>query len=381
MTETMKALQEYAKNFYAKTDFENSNIVGSPLGSWLLLASVAGNLDFSSNLELKLRTEACLQMTVEEAMEASHEILEHYPALNYVAQAWSNPNLTSFPSVQKWVESNTRIPYENSIPSQKEVDEWASSNTNGLIKEFPSQMDEDTMLVIANIIYSKLTWQTRFNTISTPDSMSLWNVETVLKTATTDLVDFYKNENGQIFAAFIVEASGKHRESVVLVTCLSHDMEPSKLLEIAHDLNSLEPVKPSDECVLQAANDMFKVKEVKRGTSPTLVEVAVPAWDSSSKFDLMSNSGSGYSELVQAFNEGAEQRLSAEAKQVAVAKFDKEGFEAAALTALVMARSAAPVFTTQTVYELNFAKPFVFISYADTLPVFSGHICEAKEAE
>lgn len=89
----------------------------------------------------------------------------------------------------------------------------------------------------------------------------------------------------------------------------------------------------------------------------------------------------GYQELFEAFSEGSEGGFTAEAKQVAVAKFDKEGFEAAALTAMVMARCAMPSMMTQTIYELNFTKPFVFVSCIGKLPVFSGYICKAKEGE
>lgn len=380
MNQTFTALQEYTKDFYSKTEFGESNIVGSPLGSWLLLASIASSLDLDSDPALKARLEKCLHMSVEETKDAVLEILAKYPALNYIAQAWSAPDLRTLPAVQKWVETNTLIPYDGAIPSQKQVNEWASTNTNDLIKEFPAQMSNDTMLVVANIIYSKLTWKTKFEAVSAPEMMAGWETKNTLHATATRDVRFYSDENNDVFAIYEVKASGKNKESVSLVTCLSKDATPAQLMECLNKVDSLEALHPEDERLLNLSDGMYKVKEVKHGQSPTVIEVNVPAWEAESQHALLENSALGYQEVIQAFNEGATESLSSEVKQVAVAKFNKDGFEAAALTSMMMSRSAMPRVMVQTVYELNFSKPFVFASYTDQLPLFSGVICKAKEA-
>jgi serine protease inhibitor len=381
MTKTLTALKEYTKDFYTKTEFGESNVVGSPLGSWLLLASVASSLKLEHNPELKARLEKCLHMSIEDTDVAVREILATYPALNYVSQAWTTPDLGSLPAVQKWVEANTLIPHEGSIPSQKEIDEWASTNTNDLIKEFPAAMTGDTMLVIANIIYSKLAWKTKFAAIPATEAMSAWDVKTILQATATRDVAFYKNQDNDVFALYEVKASGENKESVVLLTCLSKDMEPLQLMNSLDSVSSMEPLLPNDELLLSFSEDMYKVKEVKEGSSPIVVEISVPAWDASSEHELFKNDALGYSEVIEAFNEDSAGSFAAEAKQVAVAKFDKDGFEAAALTTMLMARCAMPMRMTQTVYELNFSKPFAFVSYTNELPLFSGYIQNAKEGE
>lgn len=380
MNKTLLALQDYAKDFYSNTEFGDSNIVGSPLGSWLLVASVASSLDFGNNPALKAETENRLHMSIEEAKEAVEDLLEQYRELNYVAQAWTTPNLNSLPAVQKWVEANTLIPHEGNIPSQEQINKWAATNTNDLIKEFPAQMDEGTMVVIANVIYSKLNWKTKFVAIPATEAMSGWGVETVLSADATRDVLFVKDENNDVFASYKVKAAGD-KESVSLVTCLSKEADPQTLMAVMSNVDGMEKVSPNDEVLLSFSDDIYKVAEVRVGSSPTIIYATVPAWDAESSHGLLENKSMGYQELFEAFSEGSEGGFTAEAKQVAVAKFDKEGFEAAALTAMVMARCAMPSMMTQTIYELNFTKPFVFVSCIGKLPVFSGYICKAKEGE
>lgn len=380
MDKILTSLQEYTKDFYSKTEFGDSNVVGSPLGSWLLLASIASSLDLGNNPALKSKTEDCLHMSMEDTAEAVHFILDTYPALNYVSQAWTTADLSSLPAVQQWVKANTLVPYEGEIPSQKQIDEWASTNTNDLIKEFPAEMTDATLVVIANIIYSKLAWKTKFRPVPAEGGMTLWGVNTILNATATRDVTFWKNES-DVFAFYKVKAAGDDKEFVSLITCLSREATPLELMESLNNKNSMTHVFPDEKMLLDLANGMYRVKEVKRGTSSTVIEVNVPAWDASSQHKLLDNSALGYQELTEAFSANSTTSFTADAKQIAVAKFDKDGFEAAALTALVMARCAMPQFGTQTVYELNFTKPFVFVSYTDNLPVFSGYICKAKEGE
>lgn len=380
MNKALLALHDYAKDFYADTDFGDSNVVGSPLGSWLLVASVASNLDFGNNPFLKTETEKCLHLSIEEAREAATAILEQYRELNYVSQAWTTPDLNSLPAVKKWVEANSLIPVEGNIPSQEQINKWAATNTNDLIKEFPAQMNDDTLVVIANIIYSKLNWKTKFVAVPTTDAMKGWEVETVLSANATNDVLFAKDENNDVFAVYSVKATGD-KETVSLVTCLSREADPKQLMGVLSNLESMAKVSPNDDLLLTLSSEMYKVKEVRRGSTPTVIEATVPAWDAETSHSLLEKKSMGYHELFKAFSEGSVGGFTADAKQVAVAKFDKEGFEAAALTAMVMARCAMPSMVTQTIYELNFTKPFVFVSYIQDLPIFSGYICKAKEGK
>lgn len=379
MNKTLLALQKYTEDFYAKTEFGESNLVGSPLGSWLLVASIASGLSLNGNSSLKADLESSLHIDVEEAEEAVKEILEKYRELNYVSQAWTIPDLSELPAVKDWVEANSLIPHEGNIPSQEQIDEWASTNTNGLIKEFPSSMDESVLLVIANIIYSKLAWKTKFIATPKTEPMKDWDVETVLTANATNDVKFFIDSNNDVFAVYKVKAIGD-RESVSLVTCLSSELSPQTLMRVANNPDSMKEILPADERLLQCSENIYRIKEVVRGSVPTEIHVTVPAWEAESLHKLIENKSMGYQAISQALREGATTPFATDAKQVAVAKFDKDGFEAAALTTMIVSRCALPTMVTKTVYELNFTKPFVFISHIEELPVFSGYICKANEA-
>lgn len=381
MQEALDALQKYSQQFYSTIDFTGDNVVLSPVGSWLFIASIANSLDYTDNPSLKEGIESVLHLSVEEAEIAAQKLIEEYPALNYVAKTWTSSSLSDLPAVQKWVERNTQIPHEDSIPSQKVIDAWVAENTNDLIKSFPSDLNDSTVLIIANIIYSKLTWKTKFDVVPSEGSMKSWDVENVLKAEVGREFSICEDENNDFFAVVDVRAASRNRERVSLITCLNRTMEPAQLLEAMDNLGEMECWEPDSEFLLSLNPDMFRFKENRVGSGSDVIDVQVPAWEASSKHHLLGTNVLGYEEVVESFKVGAKIELEVEASQVAVAKFDAEGFEAAALTSVTVLRCAVPVSREKRVYELNFCKPFAFVSYTGNVPVFSGFITTAKDGK
>lgn len=374
----LNALQAYTKDFYSDTDFQDSsdNIVGSPLGSWMLLASAASAFDYTGKDALKKATEDRLHMSIEAAVKTVAEIKKEYTSLNYVSQAWSADNrLAPYPNVRKWVDANTMIPYQPTIPTQEDINAWALKHSKGLIKEFPMQMTEDTLLVVANIIYSNLQWEAPFNSITALDGgMEEWNVPHILRAQTTlhDVL-FCSDDNEDIFAIYQLRAKGDNKEHMRLITCLTREAEPNELMDALHNVDSFNVLLPSDERLNHALGNMYSKGDPRSHE----IRVAVPAWEAAAKYDLLENKRTGYTEIIQALNNDGEDDTfdSIEAKQVTVAKFDKEGFEAAALTTFGVASRCMPLRP----YTLNFNRPFVFTSYIGKLPIFSGYIKTAKD--
>ena len=376
MKRTLDALHSYSKDFYSKSAFKDStNVVGSPLASWFLLASIARGIDYTGNPALKESIESRLHMTVENAAQAVLDILKRYPSLNYVVKSWATNDLEAIPAVEKWVDNNTMIPHQASIPSQEDINAWAAKNTKNLIETFPITLDSSVEFLVANIIYSKLTWQTPFKPVFTSSEMSPWGVKTVLG-ATPEQHDvlFCEDKEGDIFAIYKLAARGVHKESMCLVTCLTRDAEPLELMEVMHKVDTMTVLLPSDTRLNNSVKGMF----VSGSESATKIEVRLPAWDANGNHNLMSSPELGYQDVMAALSRNAKKSLQSEAKQVAVAKFDKEGFEAAALTTVCMTRAAA---SFEQLPQLNFTKPFVFVSYVERIPVFSGFVTEAKEGK
>lgn len=372
----LSALQAYTEDFYSTTDFQKAsdNIAGSPLGSWMLLASAAAGFDYTGKEALKKDTEDRLHMSVEEAAKAVTEIKKQYESLNYVSQAWSVDHLDFYPNVKKWVDSNTMIPYQSSIPTQEDIDAWALKHSKGLIEKFPMKMTEETLLVVANIIYSKLQWEAPFNSVTAQNGMETWEVPHVLMAKTTlhDVL-FCSDENEDIFAIYQLRAKGENKEHMRLVTCLTREAEPNELMALLHNVDSLKILLPTDERLNNVLENTYSMGDPRSHK----IRVTVPAWEAQASYDLLQNERAGYREIIQALNNDGEDDTfdSIEAKQVTVAKFDKEGFEAAALTTFGVASRSMPLRP----YTLNFNKPFVFTSYVGKLPIFSGYVKTAKD--
>ena len=63
------------------------------------------------------------------------------------------------------------------MPSQTAADVWAADNTDGLIDHFPLPMSEDTLLVLASALATKVDWHQPFEVASvksTPGGAASW---------------------------------------------------------------------------------------------------------------------------------------------------------------------------------------------------------------
>jgi serine protease inhibitor len=72
------------------------------------------------------------------------------------------------------------------MQSRTEADTWAADNTDGLIDRFPLAIDEDTLLVLASALATKVAWWQPFELASvesTPGGAASWpsDVTTVLR--------------------------------------------------------------------------------------------------------------------------------------------------------------------------------------------------------
>lgn len=376
------ALQSYAKQFHARTNDLPGNVVASPLGAWMLVASVAASLNLEGHDKLKVQLESALHMTLEDAEKSYKELLSGYPELNYVSKAWSASDVSDFPAIGQWLEVNKLIPSVKGIPTQEVMDNWADDNTHGLIKEFPVTLNNRVILIIANIIYSKLEWSAPFELAEAVGSMEHWNVKNVLHSNKTRQVSFLKDSSEDIYAVYTAKTDDNYNQRVNLLMCLTNDKTDEQLLEVAYN-PSLLPFKPNFDDMSIYNTKLLNLVEERRATTPEYFDTYLPSWEASTTHELLENHALGFYPLVEALAIDAKDEIEAEVKQVAVAKFNKEGFEAAALTTMVMARAAAamPTMYQQKRFELTFASNFAFVSFQKNVPVFSGVIREAKEAE
>lgn len=375
-------ITDYASLFHSQKDKASSegNIVGSPLGSWLLLAMTSSSLDFSHTAAERKEIETALGTTVEHAAQLSAEVLVE-DRLNYTSHAWANPHLThKYPGVIKWLRSNTAVPSENLMPPQHELDAWVDENTHGLIKKFPIEASgaDEFVFLIANILYMKVEWKQPFRIIEDAVMANSWSEKQFLSSHLHS-IKFFEYDNEQ-YLTYDVES--KTGEIVTLVTPYNETSpDEAKTLEAAYHIKVMQDaVHVSHETVIPKEN-LFTVEHTQ-GTEPVVEYGYVPAWEASSQHDLYDNPQHGYQAVARTLAHDCDpnEDWNAAAAQSAVAKFKADGFEAAAVTAFGLTRAGVffPPQQEQIKYTARFSQPFAFICTLDEVPVFSGFIREAS---
>lgn len=373
----LKALSGYASDFHAVLEVtENDNIVASPLGSWMLLASLASSTDFSHNTAEKTRIEAILHTSVANATIFLEELLQ-IEQLNYISHVWYREQLLSkYPNVINWLHSNEIVPSTASIPEKTALDIWTKEHTHDLIEKFPLDVDENMFFLMANVIYSKFNWEHSFRSVKDSAMSAVWNVEDFLFSNKTR-IEFY-TVDGKEYLCYPVAAEGT--ETVLLTLPIHHTVSDAGLIAAAHRIAIREEVERVSYAAMEPEEGVY-LFEQRVGTTPLVINVTLPAWVADSKHDLYAEEAFGYQALSEALAYGAKEEWEAKAAQSAVAKFKKDGFEAAAVTAFGMMRASAvmPPRMTQDVLTVNFSKPFAFICTIDGVPAFSGIIKKADK--
>lgn len=371
--EFKNVITDYTNKFHDALPTKEGNTVASPLGSWLLLAALAVGVDYTDHPSLKTRIEERLCTTVEQAEQIIKEITS-IEQLNYVAHAWSNPKyLDSFPIINKWWKENKTLNSTPQLPSKEWLDNWASKNTNGLIPTFPLNVDPTVVFLAANIIYSKFSWETPFSVVQNLQMTEEWGVSDFLFSKKYSVL-FVEHE-GRTFVYLPVYS--KTKEIVHLVLALE-DITDAELLSATVAISDpwKNKVIPYNE--IEPIPGLIEFEKIQAMAGPAY-EVTLPAWSAESSIDLTSNEVYGFMDITRIFGEGSKDGFSAEAKQVAVSKFKKEGFEAAAVTAyMIRAAGVAPrSYKEQDLIKINFSRKFGYVCTVEGIPVFSGIIKKA----
>lgn len=379
------ALSSYSKIFHSNV-FSNDadyaeNEISSPLGSWLLLATLAASTDFSIRKEAKDKIESLLGIPIEEASVYVEHLLE-LSGVETASAAWFKEEYvtgkTPVPGVQKWLKNDTLAVKDDHIPSQEWLNNWVSTLTHGLITEFPIEINSDVFFIVANVIYTKFSWESPFQTVSAHASqMNGWGVENVLADESPD-VRFFTTPEQELLMVHSKES--KDGQKVLSVTSPSQ-LAPQTLLnyatEIVHGITQL-----SEVTVQYAESHSEGLIESNKFTGPNdAIYVNLPAWEASSEHDL-NLPELLYNDVAETLAVGMKEDFDIAVKQTAVAKFTAEGFEAAAVTAFAMMRASAmrPMFRS-TLRTVNFSKKYAVVCFIGEIPVFTAIVRKGTEAK
>lgn len=222
------------------------------------------------------------------------------------------------------------------------INAWISRNTNAKIEDLlaPGSIDRMTRLVLTNAVYFNATWLRPFNKQQTAKSDFWLKNGTKIETAMMHVTDFFSYARGKNYS--LAELLYKEPEISMLILVpdsgsfdsFEKELDSNKLIEI---LNDLEPTRLKLSLPAFSATQDFSLAKI------------LPAMGMKTAFsDKADFSGI----------DGSKSLYISDVVHKAYVKVDEDGTEAAAATAVIMARTSLII---EEPIELNINRPFIFI--------------------
>lgn len=408
-------LLRYAARFHAA--IPPGHHIASPLGAWVLLALV-GTASMRGSDERTEIEEALGCDVAAAAAYASVLLTSPHPDVAAAAASWVDPSVAT-PALTDWRASLPAAVGTGPVPSQAVADAWTREHTLGLIKQFPLDLEtEPPLFVLSTALATKVEWH-----------------EPLVVTGSFDL-------GGGPFADLVGHAlrtpgiGTGHRAWIAPTD--GHEDIGDVVVHAADAGNGLRVVSvvgvraaPPQQVIATAGRIAAEVQPTARslfdlelGTGPLwtiterrervrgglarqerVLDATLPSWSSRSVHELLGRPSLGFDGAVRAVA-----RLlglggfRADAKQVAVARYHRDGFEAAAVSMMAVGASFVREAEVEAVIReahLRFPHPYAVVAVAvDTrdpwgeptsageaispwagLPVFSGWVAEVEEPD
>lgn len=328
-------------------DADDGNFVFSPFGIWAVFAM--SNYTFDEVLEN-------LGMGKEDAFSFLEEMTKNANNSDELSVAnliWAENS--------EWLSEIPKsdvISAESAIPSQEKADAIVEEFTKGLIDKYPGDLS-GVILAFTNIITMILEWDKPFKVFANSDEMSFWKVDEVMRTDGSqdynETVGFVRDSDSNLFAVFQKYSSKDSK--VISVVSTDSETRKESALRLAQDIveGKIKPIAPMNLFVEEhvSSGDNFEISKVYKEKDS--YSVKIPAWELDSTlllndlFVLPSDSS-----MIQK----------------CVAKYQVEGFKAAAVTGMMM--RSAMIMSESFHVDVKFDKPFT------SAAVYSGNSEWAK---
>ena len=372
----------YAATFHGAVG--DGHHVASPLGAWLLLALAAP----AATGQTRERLADVLGADIDEARDAAAALLaEPHPAVASAVATWLRDVATD--ALRGWLAGLPAQVEVGDMPTQAQADAWASEHTSGLIDTFPLKITPLTVLILASALATRVSWEVPFDLAPATElgASSRWagrltrvlrspSVHRAVIAATRDL--------GDVAVHTATSTDGLAVTSVIA----SADAEPVAVLAAAHEI-ALGSVQTRSLFDLPLGDSPLwtVVEGASDGGSAERHVAVLPAWSAQSDHAL-ERAEFGFAAAADALIALLPPApYQSEAKQSAVARYSRTGFEAAAVTAIGFTSSLRrePRGVRRTAV-LRFGHPFAVVAVAEGggpwhgVPVFSAWITEPDEA-
>ncbi|WP_130011769.1 hypothetical protein [Serinicoccus sediminis] len=305
--------------------------VGSGLGAWLLLALVAAQAGPADRAAL----EEQVGLPAEAARAAVAELLaDPHPAVAAAVARWADAaDLTE--EFAAWAVPDAVE--DGPLPDQAGADRWADERTGGLLDAFPLEITEETRLVLASALATRISWRTPLAELDDG------GLGTDAGTARHLVME---TEAGPVGVVAPTSTSGLAVVSVVADPTVA----PERVLAAAHEVAAAlaSPRLPQAVTVTEDGHawTVSEHREVRAASQEVVEEWSgwLPPWRLTSQHDLADAPGFGTALASLArYVRPAERPAVTEARQAAVAAYSATGFEAAAVTGMgIRATSLQP---------------------------------------
>lgn len=376
--------------------------VASPLGAWLLLA-LAGPASTGDDL---VTLEEVLGCDVGSAAQAAAGLLANpHPLVASAAAVWTAGGEPLSDSFERWQDGLPPEVTRGALPDQAGLDAWAREHTFGLIEKFPVRRTAGLYLVLATALATKVSWQTPFELAPAAElgPGSSWSglVRQVLRAPGLD------GRPAPGHTQFIAESqdagdvavhAARAQDGLLVVSVAADPAVPAgAVLAAAHEIACAQAVggpvpRRSLADLPLGPGPAWVLREARSSARRDVCTAVLPAWRAKSDEDLR-NPVLGFQAAKNALAPGGDPW---EARQAAMASYTRYGFEAAAVTALVVALAMTQP-SLHRVADLRFAHPYAVVAVTTDeneaapaagatssqwhgLPVFSAWVAEPAEA-
>jgi hypothetical protein len=359
--------------------------VASPLGAWLLLALAAP----AAYGDARDRLADVLGADVDEARAVAASLLaEPHPAVASAAATWLRDVSTE--ALRGWLAGLPAQVEVGDMPTQAQADAWASEHTSGLIDAFPVTITPRTVLVLASALATRVSWVVAFDVAPAAELGvgSPWagRVTRVLRSPPAHQAFISTTRDaGDVAAHTATSTDGLAVTSVIA----SADAEPVAVLAAAHEI-ALGSVRTRSLFDLPLGDSpLWTVVESRSdGGNEERHTAVLPAWSAQSDHALdgpQLGFEAAADALIALLPPG---EYESAAKQSAVARYSRTGFEAAAVTAVGIRATAMrePRGVRRTAI-LRFGHPYAVVAVAQGggpwhgVPVFSAWVASPEDAE
>ncbi|TDD68032.1 proteinase inhibitor I4 serpin [Actinomadura darangshiensis] len=336
---------------WAATCDGTSTVMAGP-GAWPLLALLATAATGPGRDELA----TAVGLDAAAAAGAGAELLallDDADAVRCALGLWTRRDLDLDPSWSPPAGTRGTLTGEPA-DDQRRLDAWAAEKTDGLIQEIPTRVTRDTRLVLASALTARTAWADPFDG------------DTVLSRTTHDLRALVAGTpNGPVTMACV---AGVEDIDVHLV---QGDQPPGQVLAAAFGtLEGRHPVTNADDLPEGTTGPGVTVWFEEAWSPRASLRLTLPAFTVTASHDLLDLPDVFGLDTVTDQTRGHFPGIGAfplaigQAGQNALARFDAEGFEAAAVTSFGMLAGSAPPTETYRARRVavTFEAPFGFLA-------------------